>query len=179
MPFVLPQLSLSTIATYPHEQIAMQTLNHTLTQKVIEADGSYLDAQGLKPLEQYLQTYTTRLEAYQQIRDHSQKLVQQTLKKLGQSHPELIQKHGQRCQYDMTEVLRYIAVAILRDDEVFFKEQMMSWLDTILLAHKRNSHCITAYRYLQAAINADLPASTSSLIRPYLDSVALTLQSHA
>ncbi|MBD2463325.1 phycobilisome protein [Oscillatoria sp. FACHB-1407] len=157
----------------------MHTLNHTLTQKVLEADGSYLDAQGLKPLEQYVQTYATRLEAYQQIRDHAQNLVQQTLKKLGQAYPDLIQKHGSRCQYDMSEVLRYVALSILRDDEVFFKEQMMSWLDTILLAYKRNSHCIVAYRYLQEAVNATLPPASSSLVRPYLDSVTLTLQTHA
>ena len=157
----------------------MQTLNHTLTEKVLEADGSYLDAQGLRLLEQYLQTYTVRLDAYQQIRDNSQKLVQQALNKLGQAYPDLIQKHGQRCQYDMTEVLRYVAVSILRDDEIFFKEQVMSWLDTILLAHKRNAHCVTAYHYLQGVINTDLPPATSSLIRPYIDSVTLTLQSHA
>ncbi|MDX2216239.1 MAG: hypothetical protein SFY66_23435 [Oculatellaceae cyanobacterium bins.114] len=157
----------------------MHTLNHTLTQKVLEADGSYLDAQGLKPLEQYLQTYATRLETYQHIRDQSQKLVQQAIKKLSQIYPELVQKHGQRCQYDMSEVLRYVALAILRDDEVFFKEQMMSWLDTILLAHKRNAHCMVAYRYLMEAINATLPPASSSLIRPYLDNVTLTLQSHA
>ena len=157
----------------------MQTLNHTLDRNVFDADGCYLDAQGLKPLEQYLQTYATRLEAYQQLRDQSQALVQQALKKFEQAYPDLIQKHRQRCQYDMAEVLRYIALSILRDDEVFFKEQMMSWLDTILLAHKRNSHCMMAYRNLQEAINANLPPASSSLIRPYLDSVILTLQSHA
>lgn len=157
----------------------MQTLNHTLDRKVFEADGCYLDTQGLKHLEQYLQTYPTRLESYQKLRDHSQQLVQQALKKFGQAYPEIIQKHGQRCQYDMLEVLRYIALSILRDDEVFFKEQMMSWLDTILLAHKRNSHCVIAYRNLQDAINASLPPASSSLIRPYIDSIILTLQSHA
>jgi hypothetical protein len=155
----------------------MRTLNSTLDKKVLQSDGLYLDTQGLKPFEQYMQSYAARLEAYQQLRDHSPNLVTYSLKRLGQTYPDLLQKHGQRCQYDMTELLRYLALSILRDDEVFFKEQILSWLDTILLSHKKNSQCAIAYRYLQEAINNDLPFS-SSLVRPYLDSVILILQSH-
>lgn len=157
----------------------MHTLNHTLDKNFLDADGKYLDSKGLQPLERYAQTFASRIETYQILRDRSQELILQSLKKLAQVYPELIQKHGQRCQYDMSEVLRYIALSILRDDEVFFKEQMMSWLDTILLAYKRNEHCTTAYRYLQEIINTTLPSSSSGMIRPYMDSVILTLQSHA
>lgn len=157
----------------------MHTLNHTLDKKVMEADGCYLDAQGLRPLEQFVQSYTTRLEIYQQLRDRSQPLLDQALAKFGQTYPDIVQKHGKRCMYDMGEVLRYIALSILRDDEVFFTEQMMSWLDTILLAHKKQTHCAVAYRALQEAINASLPPTANSLIRPYFESVINTLQSHA
>ncbi|HEY9749913.1 MAG TPA: hypothetical protein V6C63_14605 [Allocoleopsis sp.] len=157
----------------------MHTLNHTLEKNILEADGRYLNAQELNPLEQYLQSYKVRLETYQQLRDQSDKLVLQALRKLAQAYPEIIQQHGQRCKYDMTEVLRYIAVSILRDDEVFFKEQMMSWLDTILLAHRKTSQCTIAYRALQEAINSSLSAVSSSLVRPYLDIVLQSLQSHA
>lgn len=157
----------------------MHTLNHTLEEKILDADGRYLDAQGLRSFEQYVQTYATRLETYQNLASKSQALIVQALRKLAQSYPELVQKHGQRCQYDMTEVVRYMALSVLRDDETFFKEQMMSWLDTILLAHKKQVHCATAYRHLLDAINANLPPSNSTLLRPYLDSVISTLQSHA
>ena len=157
----------------------MNTLNHTLEKNVLEADGRYLNSRELQPLEQYLQSYTTRLETYQQLRDLSDKLVLQALRKLAQAYPDLIQQHGQRCKYDMTEVLRYIAVSILRDDEIFFKEQMMSWLDTILLAHRKTNQCAIAYRALQEAVNTSLSPAGSSLVRPYLDIVLLALQSHA
>lgn len=159
--------------------MAMHTLNHELEQNILEADGRYLNAQELYPLEQYIESYTTRLHTYQQLRDHSDKLVIQALRKMAQTYPELIQQHGQRCKYDMTEVLRYIALSILRDDEIFFKEQMTVWLDTILLAYKRNSHCVVAYRALQEAIAATLPSADTNLIRPFLEIVIQTLQSHA
>ena len=126
----------------------MQILNHTLDKNIVEADGRYLNTQELESLERYYESYKARLDAYQILRDRGDRLVIAALQKLSQTYPELIQQHGARCKYDMSEVLRYIAVSVLRDDELFFKEQMMVWLDTILLAHKRNTHCGLAYRYL-------------------------------
>jgi len=156
----------------------MHTLNHTLERNILKADGRYLNPEELQCLEHYIQSYANRLQTYQLLRDNSEKLIVHALRRLAQIHPDLIQHHGPRCKYDMTEVVRYIALSILRDDEVFFKEQMMAWLDTILLAYKRTTHCATAYRYLQEAIAA-LPAQSATLIRPYLEIVIQALQSHA
>jgi hypothetical protein len=157
----------------------MHTLNYTLDQNVVEADGRYLDPQELQPLEEYVQSYANRLETYQHLRDLGEKVVLMALRKLAITYPELVQQHGGRCKYDMSEVLRYIAIAILRDDETFFKDQMMVWLDTILLAHKRQAQCSQAYRNLQEAIATTLPAAAANLVRPYLDLILQSLQSHA
>lgn len=156
----------------------MHTFNRTLENTLLDADGRYLDTQELHSLEQYIHSYTDRLQMYQQLRDTSEKLVIYSLRKLAQTYPEVIQQCGQRCKYDMTEVLRYIALSILRDDEVFFKEQMMAWLDTIILAHKKTAQCVMAYRYLQEAIASALPPVSVSLVRPYVDLVIQSLQSH-
>lgn len=156
----------------------MHAFNHTLENSLLEADGRYLDTQELHLLEHYIQSYTSRLQIYQQLRDTSDKLVIYSLRKLAQTYPEVIQQYGWRCKYDMTEVLRYVALSILRDDEVFFKEQVMAWLDTIILAHKKTAQCVMAYRYLQEAVVSVLPPASVSLVRPYLDLVIQSLQSH-
>jgi hypothetical protein len=156
----------------------MNTLNQSLERTIATADGRYLSTQELYPLEQYVQTYTARLHAYQQLRDHSEKFVVYALRKLAQAYPDLIKQHGPRCKYDMSEVLRYIALSVLRDDEIFFKEQMMTWLDTILLAHRRTAQCVVGYRHLQEAIATTLPVQDANLIRPYLDCVIQSLQAH-
>ena len=156
----------------------MHTINQTLEEQVLEAEGKYLDAQGIMNFEQYAQTYQVRLATYQHLREQSEKLILTTLKRLGQNYPDLISKHGQRCKYDMESVLRYIALSILRDDEVFFCEEMVSWLDTILAAYKRHGHCVTAYQFLLQAIEAEMPLANVTLIRPYIDHVIVTLQSH-
>jgi hypothetical protein len=157
----------------------MYTLNHTLEKNVIEADGRYLNAKELTALEQYAQGYATRLTAYQEVRDHSKQLVVQALTHLFKAYPDLLQSHKQRCVYDMSETLRYIALSILRDDEVFFMEALMSWLDTILLAYKKTGPCAIAYRHLQDAVEQHLSANTVSLVRPYLERVRQGLEAHA
>ena len=157
----------------------MHTLNHYLEKSILEAEGRYLSAQELSLLERYAQSYAVRLQTYQQLRDNSDTFIASALHKLGQTYPDLIQQHGPRCKYDMTEVLRYMALSLLRDDEVFFKEQIMSWLDTILLAHKRTDHCLVAYRSLQAAIATTLASDSLAMTRPYFDLITQSLQSHA
>lgn len=157
----------------------MYTINHTLEDQVLEAEGKYLDAQGIMNIEQYAQTYQTRLETYQHIREKSDKLILQTLHRLEQNYPELMSQYGQRCKYDMESVLRYIALSILRDDEVFFSQEMVSWLDTILAAYKQHGHCVTAYQLLLQAMETAMPSANVMLVRPYIDSVIVTLQSHA
>ncbi|MDJ1183734.1 hypothetical protein [Roseofilum casamattae] len=156
----------------------MQTLNRDLETKLIEADGRYLTGQELYPLEQYFQSYKIRLETYEMLSSHSEKLAIETLRQAAREYPELIRQHGARCKYDMTAVVRYIALSILRNDEVFFKEQMMFWLDTMLTAYKRSNHCTRIYDYLQKEVNALLPARCSSLIDPYIKIIMMTLNSH-
>jgi hypothetical protein len=157
----------------------MYTINHTIEKSVIGADGRYLNVQELSSLEQYAQEYSHRLEAYQDLREHSKPLVIQALTHLFKEYPDLLQKHKQRCVYDMSETLRYIALSILRDDEVFFMEALMSWLDTILLAYKKTGPCAIAYRHLQEAVDERLSETSAAYVRPYLDRVRQGLESHA
>jgi hypothetical protein len=157
----------------------MPSLNHTLERAITVADGGYLDAHTLSLLEQYAQSYMPRLQTYQHLRDHSEKLVIHTLRQMAQTYPELMRQQGKRCKYDLSEVLRYIALAILRDDEMFFTEDMLVWLDSILAAHRQSKHCLSAYQYLRAAISASLPEAQVSLTRPYLDRLIQAFQAHS
>lgn len=157
----------------------MHTINHALEEKVLESEGRYLKTQELHSLEQFAQSYAVRLETYQNLGEKSADLVLNALRLFGQEYPEVMAKSGKRCHYDMTSVLRYIALSILRDDELFFIEELMSWLDTVLVAYKRNHHCASAYQHLMNELKAALPASNVDLIRPYIDSVITQLQSHA
>ncbi len=153
----------------------MHVLNYTLA----EADGRYLSSQELLPIEQYIETFDHRLLAYQALREGTEPLVTETLSGLSKIYPDLVKQHGPRCQSGMSDVLRYIALSMLRDDEEFFKEQIMTWLDTILVAMRHNRQCAKAYRLLQVTIAQHLSEKSIALVSPYLDLVIQTLESHA
>jgi len=154
----------------------MRAFNHNLTEKLLEADGRYLDTQALSLLEQYVQSYSTRLETYEQLRDRNKHLVGYALNKFSQAQPLVMQRYASRCQYDMSEVLRYIALAVLKDDQIFFKDHIAAWLSSVLLAHKTQSSCAIAYRYLLEATGLALPPQSTQLVRPYLEDLLIALQ---
>lgn len=157
----------------------MPTLNHTLEEQIIVADGRYLSQEELRCLENYVNSYAMRLETYQKLSLHSEAIVLNALRKFARVHPETIQQSGKRCQYDMSEVLRYIALSILRDDEFLFLEKIMFWLDTVLRAHHRQAACSKAYQYLQEAVEETLTPANCSLIRPYIGIVLNSLQPYS
>lgn len=154
----------------------MPALNHRLQQTIIDADGRYLTSDELRPLETYFETYQKRLEVYQQISQHSNALVLAALKKFARVHPDVIQKSGKRCQFDMTQVLRYIALSILLDDEFMFQEKMMFWLDTMLRAHRKQEVCAKAYHYLQEVIQETMSVTVNEMVRPFITLVSESLQ---
>lgn len=157
----------------------MLALNHDLERNIVKADGRYLTSDEMRPLENYLKTYKLRLETYHQISQQSDAIVLQALRRFARIHPDVIQKHGQRCRFDMGEVLRYMALSILRDDEFFFQEKMIFWLDTVLRAHHKQTICSTAYRYLQEALDETLSSAQCDLIRPYINLITESLQTYA
>ncbi len=157
----------------------MPALNHRLQQAIIDADGQYLSTEALQPLENYFNSYQKRLNAYQEISQKSNELVLAALRKFARIHPEIIQRSAKRCQYDMTQVLRYIALAILLDDEFMFQEKMMFWLDTMLRAHHKQEACSKAYHHLQEVCQETLSANTAELIRPLINLIFESLQSYS
>ncbi|MEB3213546.1 MAG: phycobilisome protein [Leptolyngbyaceae bacterium] len=157
----------------------MHAINNELAQRCISADGRYLDSIEMQTFEKYVNTYQTRLKAYQEIRQKSDELVLSSLRKWSRKHPTLVQRKGKRCHYDMTEMLRYMALSILRDDELFFQETLTIWLDTILVAHQKHHHCADAYNLLSGEVSSQLSADCAHLVKPYLEHVVQLLDSHA
>ncbi len=153
----------------------MRSINSLLEDLANQSEGRYLTATELHPVQRYLKSFSTRLQTYNLLRDRADKLVQQALKKFLVLEPEVMQKHGKRCQYDMAQVLRYIALSVLRDDEKFFKENLFFWQANILAAYRQNDACLVAYRCLQEVLSEHLPAAAYQLTDPYIEIVLQTL----
>lgn len=93
------------------------------------------------------------------MRDHTDEITIRTLKLLAQQYPELVQKQLQRCKYDMSNLIRYTSLSILRDDELFFREALMDWLANIINSYQVTQECSTAYRLFQSVIDEMLPSN--------------------
>jgi len=157
----------------------MPVLNHQLNQSFIDADGRYLSSDELRPLETYVETYQKRLAAYQSLSQHSDELVLAALKKFARVHPEIIKRSGKRCQYDMAQVLRYIALCILLDDEFMFREKMIFWLDTMLRAHHKQEACCKAYQHLKEVVRETLPGDVSEQVTPFINIIFESMQPYS
>ena len=144
-------------------------INRTLDEKIGNVDRVYLTDNDLFHLERFASNFSSRVNTYNLLRDRAEELVVKALKLLAQQYPEMVQKHLQRCKYDMSQIVRHISLAVLRDDELFFKESLMDWHTNIIHSYQISSECSTAYRLLQEVVEQTLPVESCGLVKPYLE----------
>ena len=147
----------------------MQAINSQLEELMGKKEGRYITAVELQPLKKYMETVSERSKIYTLLEEKSDLLVRHALKKLMSIQPEVMKKHAKRCYYDMSMLLRYLALAMLRDDPRFFNDVIILWQANILTAYRQQKACLDAYGYLQETLKEHLPASANRLIDPYVD----------
>ena len=147
----------------------MLTMNRTLDEKISTVDNVYLTDSDLFSLERFANSFSVRVKTYNLLRDRADETTIQALKLLAQQYPELVQKQLQRCRYDMSQLIRYMSLAILRDDETFFRESLLDWHTNIIHSYNISTECSTAYSLLKAVLEKILPSESFALIKPYLE----------
>ncbi len=153
----------------------MLTMNRTLEEKVGVVDRVYLTDTDLVNLERFANSFSIRVKTYNLLRDNCDEIIVQSLKLLAQQYPELVQKQLQRCKYDMSNMIRYTSLSVLRDDELFFRETLMDWLANIINSYQIGKECSTGYRLFQTVIEKMLPAECAALVKPYSEMAINTL----
>ncbi|MBD2190157.1 globin family protein [Pseudanabaena mucicola] len=156
----------------------MLTMNRTLDEKVADVDHIYLSDSDIFNLERFANNFSVRVKTYNLLRDRADEITVKTLNLLSQQYPELVNKQLQRCKYDMSNTMRYTALSVLRDDELFFRETLMDWLANIINSYQVAKECSTAYRLMQSVIDEMLPAECAALVKPYSD-MAISALLHA
>lgn len=147
----------------------MQGINSQLEELIGKSEGRYMTAKELQPLKHYMETVSERSKTYLLLQEKSDLLVRHALKKLMSVHPDTVKKNAKRCYYDMSMLVRYLALAMLRDDSHFFNEVIVLWQANILTAYRQQKACLDAYGHLQETFKDHLPTSANRLIEPYMD----------
>ncbi|WP_035992917.1 hypothetical protein [Leptolyngbya sp. KIOST-1] len=145
-------------------------MNNALLASVREADGRYLSDLELRPFDQMLEAFQTRLNLYSHVRDHGKELVLNALRRMMQTpHRQVVQEHAQQCQRDMLYTLEYVSKGILLHDEDGFMEEYLVWMQNIIRSFNRQGACVTGYRMLKEEVRTTMPGDQSNLMMLYLD----------
>jgi hypothetical protein len=155
----------------------MLTINRTLDEKIVVVDRVYLNDTDLFNLERFANSFSLRVKTYNLLRDNADEITVRSLKLLAQQYPELVQKQLQRCKYDMSTMLRYVSLAVLRDDELFFREKLMDWLANIIHSYQVEKECSIAYHLFQMVIDQMLPTECAAMVKPYSEMAIAALRS--
>ncbi|AFY70256.1 Phycocyanin [Thalassoporum mexicanum PCC 7367] len=155
----------------------MFTITRSFEGMILEPERSYLQDNDLRELEQYAHSFTDRLKAYELVRDYADEIVLDALKRLAADYPEQARANKQdKCQYDMTIVLRYMALSMLREDEHFFRDKMIDWLGTVITSSHVRAECADGYTKLYKVISSRLPANRAVMFKPYIDIAIATFK---
>jgi hypothetical protein len=98
-------------------------------------DKRYLDANDLSVLSQYVSSIPERVNVYRTVRDQEVTIMQAVADTLQQqtNQPEALVVRSVR---NGLMVLRYVAMAMLLDDQSFIEERLRGWLPEIVKAYE-------------------------------------------
>ncbi|MGB5972834.1 MAG: hypothetical protein WBG38_05920, partial [Nodosilinea sp.] len=94
-----------------------------LLNSLQQSDRRYLSDAELRPLAQFVTSFSSRSKAYTQLQAESETLALNTLRRLILTHRQAVQEHGAKCQRDLLYTLETIAKAILLDNPDGFVEE--------------------------------------------------------
>ncbi len=149
-------------------------------QTLVQAtDGRYASDTELMFFQSYLSSVSTRLRAYQKIQGAEQQIIAQVMAKLKAQKPDAFLIGGQdltaKWQRDTVRVLRYSATALLLDDPERFKDNLLTWFQTIMRAYGAQESCQLTYIAMQEVIAQYLNAEELKLFLPILELSRVTL----
>ncbi|MEB3272556.1 MAG: hypothetical protein ACO4AI_00205 [Prochlorothrix sp.] len=150
-------------------------MSSTLERKLFAVDDRYLNDRELQSLEEYMQSHALRLQTYRLLQSHLDDIVLQTLNKMTSNYSAMLQHHGQTCKRDLTDILRYISLCILKHDEKGFYEEFVLWMDTMMKAFKRKDAARAAYTHLRSIVATRLPPDSAKLVNSYVDKLIATM----
>lgn len=142
----------------------------TLESDLASVDDRYLNDAELRPVEDYIQSHTVRIKTYRLIQEHTEDVVMKTLRKMVAAHsPQVMQQIGQTCKRDLTSIMHYMGLYILKNDEHGFYEEFTLWMDTIMKAFKLKDISKVDYGHLRTVIQETFPADSAKIMFIYVD----------
>ena len=154
-------------------------MNRQILEMFGSAEGRYLTASEQSTLRDYAQGLEARLAAMSEISSKETTIVEQTVREIFRAYPDMEKKFKnamQTCIRDETLVLRYTAMAMLRNDPQYLNDSLLTWLSTILRGVGFAPHFIEdTYKTLALVAGRELSPATAKLLHPFVLQCAAVL----
>ncbi len=128
----------------------------------------YLDANDLNLLSQYVSSIPERVTVYRTLRDQEVAIMQEVANALQQQsgQPDALVERSIR---NGLMVMRYVAMAMLLDDQAFVEERLRGWLPEIVKAYETQALDRQLFQLLSQKLAAVLTPAQMSLLKPSLE----------
>lgn len=138
-----------------------------------ETDGRYATDLELQAIDEFIQTFSLRVQTYHQLQQIEIRVVQQVYEKLQRVDPALLRRGDEdltvKWRRDTLRVLRYSAIAMLLNDPLTLRERLLFWFQTIMKAFGAQRSCNLTYAIMQDVIKQHLTPVQASLFCPILE----------
>ncbi len=132
------------------------------------AEGRYLKAEELNTLTLYVESLPERLDAYKRLRDHEIEVLQSVADQIQVDLPNASIEDLERAIKNLLVVLRYCAMAMLLNDEVFLRERLLGWLEEVNRAFNLRPINEALYGLLSQGLKQELSPPQFALLCPYV-----------
>ena len=130
-------------------------------------DKPYLDANDLTLLSQYVSSIPERIAVYRILRDQEVTIMQPIADDLQNRTQEPEAKVERSVRHGLM-VLRYVAMAMLLDDNTFVEGRLQGWLPEIVKAHETQALDQHLFQRLEQQLATVLTPAQMNLLKPGL-----------
>jgi len=134
-----------------------------------EPEKRYLDTKELSMLSQYVSSLPERITVYRLLRDQEVAIMQPVADAVQQRVPDASDTMIEQSVRHGLMVLRYVAMAMLLDDDAFVDERLKGWLPEIVKAYGTQAVDQELFSLLKQQFNRLLNPAQLGLLTPSLN----------
>lgn len=133
----------------------------------------YANDAELKFLHDYVNSFNLRKEIYAKLKVSEKEIVTKVYEKVKSIDVNLLQSNNQditnKWKADTLRVLRYIAVAVLMNDNETYRQRFLLWFQTIMKAFGAQRSCFVTYEVMKEVFQDYLTPVQYELVSPSLE----------
>ncbi|MEM1022619.1 MAG: hypothetical protein AAGD10_07190 [Myxococcota bacterium] len=151
-------------------------MNKTINDIMSNAEGRYVTKAEQQQIKEYAASLEARFAAAADIESKEKEIIDATTADVMRAFPDVTKKYKDpesKSQEDLSLTLRYCTMAMIKDDQQFLDDALLSWFKTILSGLGFSGQFIKeSYGALTENTKQRVDAQTWELLEPFLGRVA-------